>query len=123
QEIRVASPTDKAFTYVAGAYYSRARTQRVFTRHDIVCPVTPTPTVLTPCTTPGAVVTAPTGTADFGSTFKNFAVFGQGTLALSERLRLIAGLRYTSDKLSVFHSRTTALAGPGINPSFGPFAS
>jgi iron complex outermembrane receptor protein len=123
QEVRVASPTDQFFTYVAGAYYSRARTERIFTRNDIVCTVTPTPTVLTPCTAPGAVVTAPTGTADFGSTFKNFALFGQGTLNLSERFRLIAGLRYTADKLSVFHSRTTVLAGPGINPSFGPFAS
>ena len=65
----------------------------------------------------------PSGTANFGSTFKNLALFGQGTVNISEQLRLIAGLRYTSDKLSVFHSRVTTLAGPGIQPSFGPFAS
>ena len=123
QEVRVASPTNQVFTYVAGAYYSRARTERIFTRNDIVCTLTPAPTVLTPCTTPGAVITTPSGTADFGSTFKNFAVFGQGTININERFRLIAGLRYTADKLAVFHSRTTALAGPGIQPSFGPFAS
>ena len=123
QEVRVASPTNQVFTYVAGAYYSRARTERIFTRNDIVCTLTPAPTVLTPCTTPGAVITTPSGTADFGSTFKNFAVFGQGTVNINERFRLIAGLRYTADKLAVFHSRTTALAGPGIQPSFGPFAS
>ena len=123
QEVRVASPANQFFTYVAGAYYSRAHTERVFTRDDIVCTLTPTPTVLTPCTAPGAVITTPTGTADFGSTFKNFAVFGQGTVNVSERFRLIAGLRYTADKLAVFHSRTTTLAGPGIQPSFGPFAS
>lgn len=123
QEVRVASPANQFFTYVAGAYYSRAHTERAFTRDDIVCTVTPAPTVLTPCTAPGAVITTPTGTADFGSTFKNFAVFGQGTVKVSERFRLIAGLRYTADKLAVFHSRSTALAGPGIQPSFGPFAS
>ena len=123
QEVRVASPTNQVFTYVAGAYYSRARTERIFTRNDIVCTLTPAPTVLTPCTAPGAVITTPSGTADFGSTFKNFAVFGQGTVNINERFRLIAGLRYTADKLAVFHSRTTALAGPGIQPSFGPFAS
>ena len=123
QEVRVASPTNQVFTYVAGAYYSRARTERIFTRNDIVCTLTPAPTVLTPCTAPGATITTPSGTADFGSTFKNFAVFGQGTVNINERFRLIAGLRYTADKLAVFHSRTTALAGPGIQPSFGPFAS
>ena len=32
---------------------------------------------------------------DFGSTFKNLALFGQGTLNVSDRFRLIGGLRYT----------------------------
>ncbi len=53
--------------------------------------------------------------------FKNYAAFGQGTINVSERFRLIAGLRFTSDKLSVHHQRVTTLAGPGIQPSFGPF--
>lgn len=121
QELRITSPADQFISYVAGAYYSWARTERTFTRNDLVCTLTPTPSVLTPCTTTGAVVTTPTGTATFGSTFKNLAFFGQATAHLSERLRLIAGLRYTSDTLSVFHTRTTILAGPGINPNFGPF--
>jgi iron complex outermembrane receptor protein len=123
QELRITSPADQFISYVAGAYYSRAETERVFTRNDIVCTLTPAPTVLTPCTAPGTVITTPTGTADFGSTFKNFALFGQAVANVSDRLRLIGGLRYTSDKLSVFHSRTTPLSGPGIQPSFGPFNS
>jgi iron complex outermembrane receptor protein len=122
QEVRLTSPADQFFSYVAGAYYSRAETERTFTRNDIACTLTPAPAVLTPCGAPGTVTTAPSGTAVFGSVFKNYALFGQGTFNLSERLRLIAGLRYTSDKLSVFHSRVTALAGAGIQPSFGPFA-
>jgi iron complex outermembrane receptor protein len=121
QEVRITSPGDQFFTYVVGAYYSRAETERTFTRNDIVC-TSPTPvTGLVPCTTPGLTVTQPTGTATFGSTFKNYALFGQGELNITDEFSIIGGLRYTSDKLSVFHSRTTALAGPGINPSFGPF--
>lgn len=121
QELRLTSPNDQLFTYVLGAYYSRAETDRVFTRNDLVCNATPTPVGVVPCTTAGLTITRPTGTASFGSTFKNLAVFGQSTINLAERFRLIAGLRYTSDDLSVYHSRVTTLAGPGINPSFGPF--
>lgn len=122
QELRVTSPADQTVSYVLGAYYSRAETDRTFTRNDIVCSLTPAPTVITPCTAPGTVVTTPAGTATFGSVFKNYALFGQGVINVSERFRLIAGLRFTSDKLSVYHQRVTTLAGPGIQPSFGPFA-
>jgi len=121
QEIRLTSPNNQFFEYVLGAYYSRAYSERTFRRDDIVCSLTPAPTVLTPCTAAGTVVTRPTGTATFGSTFKNLAFFAQGTANLTDSLRLIGGLRYTHDQLNVFHSRTTALAGPGIAPSFGPF--
>ncbi len=121
QEIRLTSPGKQFFNYVIGAYYSRAVSERIFTRRDTVCTsaVAPAPTVLTPCTSPLAnPSTFPTATADFGSTFKNFALFGQATLNIAERFRLIGGLRYTNDKLDVFHSRNTTLAGPGIQPSF-----
>ena len=123
QELRLTSPADQFISYVAGAYYSRAETERTFTRNDIVCSLAPAPTVITPCTTAGTVVTTPNGTATFGSTFKNFALFGQGVANLTDQLRLIGGLRYTSDKLSVFHGRTSPLTGPGIQPSFGPFSA
>lgn len=121
QELRLTSPQNQLIEYVAGAYYSRAYTERTFTRNDIVCSRTPAPTVLTPCSAPGTVITRPTGTANFGSTFKNFALFGQATLNIAESFRLIGGLRYTTDQLEVFHRRITPLAGPGIAPSFGPF--
>ncbi len=123
QELRITSPADQFFSYVAGAYYSRAETDRTFTRNDIVCSLTPAPAVLTPCTAAGAVVTTPNGSATFGSTFKNFALFGQGTIKLTEQLNLIGGLRYTSDKLAVYHGRVSPLAGPGIQPNFGPFTA
>ncbi|MFA6605740.1 MAG: TonB-dependent receptor, partial [Sphingomonas sp.] len=121
QEIRLTSPGHQFLTYVLGAYYSRAASERVFTRNDQVCTaaVTPAPTVLTPCSNASAnPSTFPTGTADFGSVFKNVALFGQGTLNISDRFRVIGGLRYTVDQLDVFHARATTLAGPGINPNF-----
>ncbi len=121
QELRLTSPQNQTIEYVLGAYYSRAQTDRTFARNDVVCSLTPAPTVLTPCSTPGLTVTRPSGTAVFGSTFKNLALFGQSTLNITDSLRLIGGLRYTVDQLNVFHSRVTTLAGPGINPSFGPF--
>ncbi len=123
QELRLTSPGHQFLDYVIGAYYSRAYSERVFTRNDIACGLAPgvTATVLVPCGSGPALTTpttTPTGTADFGSVFKNVALFGQGTLNLTDRFRLISGLRYTIDQLDVFHSRDTTLAGPGINPSF-----
>ena len=118
QELRLTSPSNQFFSYVLGAFYSRAYTERTFTRNDVVCTATPAPTVLTPCSTPGLTVTRPTGTAEFGSTFKNLAFFGQGTLNFTDRFRGIVGLRYTTDQLDVFHRRNTVLAGPGISPNF-----
>ena len=71
-----------------------------------------------PGSTAGTGGTRPGGTATFGGVVRNLAVCGQGTLNISDRLRLIGGLRYTADQLDVYHSRVTALAGPGINPNF-----
>jgi len=123
QELRITSPARQFLTYVAGFYYSRAFSERIFTRNDQVCAAAPGATlpvgVLTPCSSPlAAPSTFPTGTADFGSTFKNVALFGQATANVAKRFRLIGGLRYTIDQLDVFHSRVTTLAGPGINPNF-----
>ncbi len=114
QELRVTSNGKNFINYVAGAFYSAATTERTFTRNDIVC----TGTAGAVCGTAGTVSTFPTGTATFGSTFKNLAFFGQATVNVADRFRLIGGLRYTSDQLDVFHSRRTALTGPGINPNF-----
>ena len=119
QELRLTSPAHQFFSYVLGAYYSRAYTERVFTRNDVVCTGGLfSPATITPCGSIGTVTTTPQGTADFGSVFKNMAFFGQSTLNLTSRLRLIGGVRYTSDQLNVFHKRVTTLTGPGINGNF-----
>jgi iron complex outermembrane receptor protein len=121
QELRLTSPADQTLSYVLGAFYSRAVSERTFTRNVIQCSAAagaPT-TVLVPCGSAfAAASTTPNGSATFGSTFNNFAVFGQATYKLSDAVRFVAGLRYTHDKLSVFHSRRSPLTGPGIQPNF-----
>ena len=126
QELRLTSPAEQFFSYVLGAFYSNAKSERVFRRDDIVCGGAPLPLALVACGSAAAPAsTFPTGTADFGSTFQNTAMFGQGTINFSDRVRGIVGLRYTMDQLDVFHRRVTALTGPGIQPNFdqGVFAS
>ncbi len=121
QELRLTSPADQTLSYVLGAFYSRAESERTFTRNVIQCTATATaPTgVLIPCGSANAnPSTTPSGSATFGSTFKNIALFGQATYKLSDTARFIAGLRYTHDNLSVFHSRRSPLTGPGIQPNF-----
>jgi iron complex outermembrane receptor protein len=120
QEIRLTSPADQTLSYVLGGYYSRAESEREFTRNDVVCStIVPSPNALVPCGGPNATPsTFPSATADFGSTFRNLAAFGQATFNVSDTFRLIGGLRLSNDRLSVFHSRNTTLAGPGIQPSF-----
>lgn len=136
QELRIASPTGGFIDYVVGAYYSRAKNDRVFTRRSILCSALtlPAPTVPTPCTSPLAAPSrTPVGTAPHGAVFNNFAVFGNATMNVADNVRLIAGLRYTIDKLSVYHSRTSTgldvdgsgnpVTTGGIIASFGPFAA
>ncbi|MEK6638144.1 MAG: TonB-dependent receptor [Pseudomonadota bacterium] len=119
QELRLTSPGNQRFDYVLGAFYSKADTTRTFTRRDIVCNPAPPGGVLLPCTGVGAPAsTFPNGSATFGSVFKNFALFGQGTFDIVDRFRVIGGVRYTIDQLDVFHSRVSPLTGPGIQPNF-----
>jgi len=121
QELRLTSPADQTLSYVVGLYYSRAESERTFTRNVIQCTAaTGAPTnTLIPCGSANAnASTNPNGSATFGSVFNNFAAFSQATLKLGEKARVIGGLRYTNDELSVFHSRKSPLTGPGIQANF-----
>ena len=131
QELRLTSPADKTVSYVLGAFYSHAYSERTFVRSDIACSaaVGAPAGVLLPCSGPNATsIRNVVGSATFGSTFNNFAVFGQATLRVSDSTRLIGGLRYTHDSLAVFHSRIATgllldgsgdpLAFGGIQPTF-----
>ncbi len=122
QEVRLTSPQNRLVDYVAGIFYSYSNSRRIYQRSDAVCNATPAPTTAIPCTAAGApATTRPFGVADYGAVFKNMAAFTQGTVNVTDRFRVIGGLRYTADQLDVDHVRRTTLAGPGINPGFGPF--
>jgi iron complex outermembrane recepter protein len=114
QEVRLTSPTDQLFEYVVGGFYYWAKQVRTFQRDDIVCTAA-APATLTACpTTPGSF-TLPSAVGRFGSTFKNAAIYGNVTVNISDRFRLIAGGRYTHDDLTAFNHRTaSAVAGPGV---------
>lgn len=121
QEIRLTSPGNQFLEYVVGAFYSQSDTKRTFTRNVTQCTAVAGATGLIPCGSANAnPSTFQTGTANFGSLFKNLAFFGQGTLNVAENFRLIGGLRYTVDQLNVFHSRVSnpLAGGPGIQPNF-----
>jgi iron complex outermembrane recepter protein len=123
QEFRITSPAGGFFDYVGGLYYYRAKAERTFTRNVIQCLATTSAVDATgqrPCTPALSTFQNTSGTANFGSTFENYAAFGQGTINISEAFRLIAGVRYTKDNLSGFLNRvsTATVARPGINPAF-----
>jgi len=123
QELRLTSPADFAFSYVLGAFYYHADTERTFTRNSQSCGAAPSPLALVTCGTPTAPITTnATGSATFGSTFDNVAVFGQGTWKLADSFRLIGGLRYTIDNLSINHSRVSVglpVNAAGVPQAFG----
>ncbi len=124
QELRLTSPTGGAIDYVVGAYYYRAKARRIFTRFDTYCTASPAATLpggLTPCPA-GSTILNPAATADFGSVFENYALFGQASLHLGEKLSLVGGLRYTHDNLSVDHIRRNNYVGttfPGVGAPAG----
>jgi iron complex outermembrane receptor protein len=118
QELRVASPGGQFLDYVAGLYYSKTDAERFFRRDDIVCTATTLPpdaTGLAPCRAGASTFTTPSANATFGADFGTIAAFADGTFNVSDRFRLIAGLRWTKDDLSFFHNRVPSpVAGPGV---------
>ncbi|MDX2145502.1 MAG: TonB-dependent receptor [Rhodospirillaceae bacterium] len=119
EELRLTSPGGETIDYVAGLYYFNADAKRLFRRDDIVCSASTLALDATgqrPCLAGASTFTFPSSTAVFSSKFENLAFFGNATFNVSDRLRLIGGLRWTSDDLEFRHVRfnPTNLAGPGI---------
>ena len=125
QELRLTSPTGGFVDYVIGAFYYQAVAERTYTRSDTYCVSTTAaalPNGLTPCPAALSVIANPVGVAVFGSTFDNAAAYGQATWHFASNLRAVTGLRYTHDKVTAYHERTTTnngIAAPaGIAGSF-----
>lgn len=91
QELRVSSPADQFLEYTAGVFYSNQKQTR--DPESLSVSVVPFPGLTIPIVrNPGA---------DLDIQDESLAIFGQGTFHLSPSLRLIAGGRYTTDRLSM----------------------
>jgi iron complex outermembrane receptor protein len=124
QELRIASPGGEFLDYVAGIYYAKTDAERYFQRDTVVCRSSTLPadaTGLQPCTAAASVIATPSANALFSADFENLAIFADGTFNLSERWRLIAGARWTSDDLSFQHTYNfSPTSGPGIRAVSDP---
>ena len=114
QELRLTSPTGGFVDYVAGLFYYQAVAARTYTRTDTYCvssTATPLANGLIPCAAGNSVLVSPSGTGNFGSTFDNYAAYGQATWHFTPHVRLVTGLRYTHDKVTAFDLRTDNFTG------------
>ena len=103
QELRIASPGGEFVDYVAGLYYATTSADRYFQRDDVVCTASTLAIDATgqrPCTAAASTIVYPSANADFGADFDTFAAFADGTFNLTDRWRLIGGVRWTQDDLS-----------------------
>jgi iron complex outermembrane receptor protein len=117
QELRLAG-TAGITDYVIGAYYSKTNADRYFRRNTVVCRSTTLPpdqTGLAPCRPGSSVIEAPSADAQFGADFKSYALFADGTFTVSDRWKLIGGLRWTHDEIKYNHRYNfSPIPGPGI---------
>ncbi|NJR20569.1 MAG: TonB-dependent receptor [Hyphomonadaceae bacterium] len=117
QEFRLTSPSGGRLEYTLGAYYYVAENVRTFRRDVRRCESTtlaPDSSGLAPCAVGSSVFLDAFSQSTFGSDSTNYAVFGNGSFDITDRLSLIAGLRYTKDELSFFHNRTNPAPLAGI---------
>lgn len=104
QELRVTSESGGIFEYVAGVYYFKRNVERDFQR------------VIN-----GAFLGAPANLSevlDVEAESESIAIFGQGTLHVTNSTRILAGLRVNRDEVAV-NQEFDFLSGtlPGVPPS------
>ena len=126
QELRIASKGGETVDYVAGLYYSKTDSERFFQRNIFNCTASTLAVDATgqrPCRAGASTYVSTFSNATFGADFKNLAAFVDGTWNVSDSFRLLAGLRWTEDKLNYFHNRVpTPFAGqPGIRTDLSGF--
>ena len=125
QEMRYASKGGETLDYVLGVYFSKTDAQRFFQRNIFNCTASTLAVDATgqlPCRAGSSTYVSTFSNATFGADFKNLAVFADGTFNASDKLRLIAGLRWTSDELSYFHNRVPSpVSGPGVRTDTSGF--
>lgn len=111
QEARLTSPSDQAFEWIVGGFYSFERT---FETVSILNEAEPDGSLFIP----GFNVRFPIGQFQLPSTSRDFAVYGDGTFHFSPQLDATVGLRYNWND-QVFTSRGSGFA---VNPA-APFGT
>ncbi len=109
QEIRLASPEGESLTWVGGLYYLHEDAVRV----ETVEPVLDLSTILgfPPGTVPNF---ASLNIFDQANILDSFAVFGEATYAVTDKLNITGGLRYTTEKKDFSNDSTAGfIGGPG----------
>jgi iron complex outermembrane receptor protein len=121
QELRVASNANQPFEYVGGLFYFRTSETDYFQRAVRQCTASTLAadaTTFLPCTAAASTIVNPFASAIWTVKFESAAAFGQVGVPIGERFKVIAGARYTDDKVDYVHNRTTLLTGPAIAASF-----
>lgn len=113
QEIRLTAPAGERFEYQVGAFYWDIDSTRFFTRF-----ATPFCDATMGCTEDEQWVedNVQSATMRARTSFDNWAVFGQGTINLTDSLRVLLGARFTDDEVSFEHNRTnpTGIGAVGV---------
>jgi iron complex outermembrane receptor protein len=112
QEVRVASPTGGTIDWIGGLFWSKTEAERYFQRDVTLCSPLAGLAALAPCPTANWVVAS--GNSLFGADFKSLAAFADGTWNVSDRFRVIGGIRWTQDDLSYFHTGRRFSVPPGV---------
>ena len=92
QELRVTSPRDRPFQWLVGAYYFRKDVEETS-----ALVINPRLAALA-----GGNILAQNSPTFSDIANENFAVFGEATIELAERLKLTGGLRYNYDDKGIF---------------------
>jgi len=106
QEVRLNSPDEGRLRYVASVYYGDTRSQRYFVRGSNTLDDYST---ATPAGNPGAPAAPSSLPTTNGTAYSrylsqaratNYAIFGEGSFALTDRLDVLAGLRLNREEIS-----------------------
>ena len=114
QELRLASPSDQRFTWVAGLFYLAAHRE-----YDTVYNLNVTPGVVASFVPPYSRLQF-SSTSDQHIDATSYAAFGEGAFALTDTLKLTVGARYTSDGKSGRSavSDTSGFSAPLLAPHY-----
>ena len=109
QELRIASPTDRPLSFVAGLFYYDFSIHDVQDQAFFGVPV------------PGSSTYPRRNTVD--NTLRNIAAFGEITYRFTPQFRVIAGLRQSNDHVTGYFDRARTGPDSGVVPATVPIFS